>query len=272
MAETHISFSAIDRYKFCPNAYKIIYVDGAPRTSNIFTVFGKAIHSTVEQILLEQITKENSDESFKRNFLNIAKEEELEIPSSLDNIFQEMIQRGGILSVKAVEELYKKFNIKKIIGIEEELLEPIFHPRVKTKKEYDFKGYVDLILELEDGSWILLDWKTCSWGWDAKRKSDTLKQYQLTLYKHFTTLKKDVDSKKIKETYFVLIKRSAFKKDGTPKENAIEFVRVTCGDKKVQNSLKVLNNVMLNIDKEHFPKNRLSCSKCDFYKTQWCDA
>lgn len=270
MANRHLSFSGMDKYNFCPNAYKIIYLDGAPRVSNIFTVFGKAVHFTIEEILNENINPENATSTFQKKFKEIGKEEELKIPENLELIFREMWLRGGPLAALAVTKLKECFRIKRVIATEEELLEPIFHPTRELKDDYDFKGFIDLILELEDGSWVVVDWKTCGWGWNAKKKGDTMKHYQLTLYKHFATLKHDLDPKKIKETYFALVKRSAFNKDGKPKDNAIEFVRVTCGPKKVQNALKVLNKTMVNVDKGFFPKNRLSCDRCDFFKTEWC--
>ena len=48
-----------------------------------------------------------------------------------------------------------------------------------------FLAFVDCIIKTEDGKNHIIDWKTCSWGWDARRKSDTMTTYQLSYYKHF---------------------------------------------------------------------------------------
>ena len=65
------------------------------------------------------------------------------------------------------------------------------------------------------------------------------------------------------ETYFGLLKRTA-------KKNRIEIFRVSSGPKKINNSLNVLNKAVYNIHNNNHPKNRLSCSKCEFRKTEWC--
>ena len=44
-----------------------------------------------------------------------------------------------------------------------------------------FKGFVDAVVKVGD-TYHLFDWKTCSWGWDAKKKSDKIVTYQITLY------------------------------------------------------------------------------------------
>ena len=86
--------------------------------------------------------------------------------------------------------------------------------------------------------------------------------YQLTLYKNFFSKIKNIDPKSI-ETHFALLKRTA-------KKNQVEIFRVTSGPKKVENALKVLNNAVYNIGKGNFPKNRLNCKYCEFYKTEHC--
>ena len=42
-----------------------------------------------------------------------------------------------------------------------------------------------MVLKTPDGRYHIIDWKTCSWGWDAKKRSDKILAYQLVFYKHF---------------------------------------------------------------------------------------
>ena len=86
--------------------------------------------------------------------------------------------------------------------------------------------------------------------------------YQLTLYKHFFAKKHKIDPKLI-ETHFVLLKRTA-------KKDKVEFVRVTSGPKKTSNALNLLTRALYNINKNRFIKNRLSCNRCKFYRTEHC--
>ncbi len=42
-----------------------------------------------------------------------------------------------------------------------------------------FKGFVDAVVKVGD-TYHLFDWKTCSWGWDSRKKAEKLVTYQLT--------------------------------------------------------------------------------------------
>ena len=86
--------------------------------------------------------------------------------------------------------------------------------------------------------------------------------YQLVYYKHYFAKKHKIDSKNI-ETYFALLKRTA-------KKDNVEIYRVTSGNKKTQNSLKMLEKAAINIERENYIKNRLSCKYCKFHKTEHC--
>jgi hypothetical protein len=105
-----------------------------------------------------------------------------------------------------------------------------------------------------------LDYKTTYWGWDAKKKSDTMTNYQLAYYKHFFAKIKGIDPKEI-DTFFVLLKRTA-------KKDSVEVVPSKIGTIKIKNSLKVLNNCVTTIERNVFFKNRLACQFCPYYKKE----
>ena len=71
-----------------------------------------------------------------------------------------------------------------------------------------FKGYIDLVIKTTDGKYHVIDWKTCSWGWDREKKNSKLITYQLTLYKKFFCQKHNIDPSLV-ETHFALLKRTA---------------------------------------------------------------
>ena len=66
-----------------------------------------------------------------------------------------------------------------------------------TNGDYNFKGYIDLVLKTKDGKYHIIDWKSCSWGWDARRKADIMTTYQLTLYKHYFAIKHNIKPENI---------------------------------------------------------------------------
>jgi len=146
-----------------------------------------------------------------------------------------------------------------VISIEEPLLEDMDDFNSYGRK---FKGFIDLVIKTKDDKYHIIDWKTCSWGWDTAKKSDPMTTYQLTYYKNYFSKKHNIDTKNI-ETYFILLKRTA-------KKNNVEVVRVTSGPKKTENSLKLLENAVINIEKGIQIKNRLNCKYCKFYKTEHC--
>ena len=143
------------------------------------------------------------------------------------------------------------------------MIEEIYEKLEDTEKRY--KGYIDLVLKTSDGKYHIIDWKTCSWGWDARRKNEKMVTYQLAFYKHFFSKKHNIDPDNI-ETHFALLKRTA-------KSNKVEIFRVTSGNKKIENSLKLLDKAVYNIKHKNFVKNKLSCTAkfgCEFYNTKHC--
>lgn len=251
---SHISFSALKIWKDCAFKYKLNYIDDKKRfTGNEYTIFGTALHEACERKLQEFSVDEV--QIFKDKFA----EELAKLPPEYvknEKLIKEMYDQGVILSGLVLNELKQYFGSFELVAAEQELLLKI------PETEFDFKGYVDLILKTSDGKYHIIDYKTCSWGWDMEKKNDAMTNYQLTLYKYFFSTLKGIDPKDV-ETHFCLLKRTA-------KKNQVELFRVTSGPKKVQNALKVLNTAVHNIVNNNFPKNRLNCQYCEFYQTEDC--
>ena len=89
--------------------------------------------------------------------------------------------------------------------------------------------------------------------------------YQLIYYKYFFAKKHVIDLKDV-TTHFALLKRTA-------KKDKVEIFEVSSGNKKIENSLKLLNKSVYNIKHKNYIKNRLSCTRgfgCEFYETKYC--
>ncbi len=255
----HISFSALKNWNQCPFYYKLTYVDKIKRfQGNHYTAFGTALHEVCEKTLLDASTDEESlfEEAFLRELQSLPEEPRKDLTPK---IISDMREQGRRLSTVAIPALREYFDEFELVSTEEGLMEPISE---FVDAEYDFKGFIDLVVKTPDGKVHIIDWKTCSWGWDMQRKTDPMTTYQLTLYKHFYAIKHGVDPKDI-ETHFALLKRTA-------KKNFVEIFRVTSGPKKTKNALNLLNKALYNINKGTFIKNRLACRKCEFNKTPEC--
>tara|TARA_R100001443_G_scaffold97575_1_gene104441 strand:+ start:785 stop:1441 length:657 start_codon:yes stop_codon:yes gene_type:complete len=206
----------------------------------------------------------NEKEHFQQKFL----EELYGLPENVKEnlnkkLVREMREQGNTLAPLAIPGLEKYFGEFEVVSVEEQLFEPI---REYVDKEFDFKGFIDLVVKTPDGKYHILDWKTCSWGWNNKKRSDPMVTYQLTFYKHYFAKKHNIDVNNI-ETHFALLKRTA-------KKDHVELFRVTSGKKKTENALNLLNKALHNIDKGKHLKNRASCSSpfgmCEFFKSEHC--
>ena len=255
----HISFSELKIWNECSWKHKLVYLEKIKGfEGNEYTAFGTAIHSTCEQLVEHNIS--NAESYFQEQFLKELKT----LPEGHEfnkSLVQDMRRQGKTLTKYVLPALKDYFGSYSLVSVEEKLFEPI-----QDYEEYNFKGYVDLVLKTPDDKYHVIDWKTCSWGWDNRKKSDKMINYQLTLYKYFFGLKHKIESDKI-ETHFALLKRTA-------KNNNIEIFRVTSGNKKTQNALKLLNKALYNLNKKHYVKNRLTChgkfGTCEFYNTKYC--
>jgi len=255
----HISFSGMKLWNECPYKYKLAYIDKVAKfEGNIYTAFGSAMHTVCEKNLLEEWKQEDSPQNFIDCFFReIERLPEGEKEKIEEKFVEQMIEQGKKLAPEAIPYLKEHFGDFEILSSEENLMENI-EGKGKTK----FKGFVDLFIKTSDDKYHVIDWKTCSWGWDSRKRTDPMVTYQLTLYKHFLGKKHNIDPKSI-ETHFALLKRTA-------KKDHVEIFRVTSGPKKTNNALTLLDKALFNIEKGFFIKNRLSCQKCDYYRTQYC--
>jgi|TARA_B100000282_G_scaffold51837_2_gene33121 hypothetical protein len=251
---SHISYSELKDWAHCPFYHKLTRIDGIDGfTGNQYTAFGSAIHSVCEKKLLnEEFSEDYFVQELKKNI------SELDEPVD-DKTVHQMMKQGNNIIPEIDNALNDYFEEYEVLAVEMPLYENI------EGEECKFKGFIDAVVATPDGKVHIFDWKTCSWGWDAKRRSDKMVTYQLTLYKHFFCQKMNVDPKNV-ETHFALLKRTA-------KQNNVEFFRVTSGPRKTENALKLLNTALYNIKNERYIKNRLSCTAgygCKFYKTEHC--
>lgn len=254
---SHISFSALKNWNQCPFYYKLTYVDRIKLfQGNHYTAFGTALHTMCENQLNEVQDAPSFDELFVSELQKLPEAARAELKKK---DIADMREAGKRLSPAAIPALYDTFGDFELVATEEDLMEPI---ESFPEAPFNFKGFIDLVIKTSDGKIHIIDWKTCSWGWNAQKRADPMTTYQLTYYKHFYAQKFGVDPKDI-ETHFALLKRTA-------KKDIVEIFRVTSGPKKTQNALNLLNKALYNINNQTFIKNKLACQRCEFNKTSHC--
>ena len=256
--QKRISFSELKNWKECPYRHKLIHIDKLPYfEGNEFTAFGTSIHEVCETIVLNP--KKNPYEIFQKSFLRELSKLKDQGKNLNTSLISDMRMQALPICEQVLPAMHAHFGEFEVISVEEQLLEPI--------REFDahgrnFKGFIDIVIRTKDKKYHIIDWKTCSWGWNTSKKTDPVTNYQLTYYKNYFAKKHNIEPKNI-ETYFALLKRTA------KKEN-VEIFKISSGPRKIENSLKLLQNAVINIEKEMFIKNRLNCKYCKFYRTENC--
>lgn len=232
---------------------------------NEYTAFGTAIHDVCESVVLNK----DQDSQALRDLFELRFLKHLQnLPSETKgNLKKDLVSSMRLQAPKIIPEILpaldEYFDSYEVISSEEKLFVPI---QEYSDQDYSFKGFIDLVVKTADGKYHIIDWKTCSWGWDSKKKAEPMTTYQLIFYKHYFALKHGIDPANI-ETHFALLKRTA-------KKNYVELFRVTSGKIKSNNAIKLLVQALYNITNRKYIKNRLACrdhfGTCDFYKTKHC--
>mgnify|MGYP005816430093 CR=1 FL=1 len=254
----HVSYSELKNWHRCPFYHKLTYIDKIRLfRGNEYTAFGNAIHDTCESILLNENVE--AAEYFMKQYKKALKKLAADDFNFNKKLAVDMKKQGKDMLPEIKPALKKQFGEYKVFSTEEPLMEKV---NDFTEKEYNFKGYIDLVIQTSDNKYKIIDWKTCSWGWDSRKKTDKLILYQLVFYKYYFSQKHNIPEDDI-DIYFGLLKRTA-------KNNKVEFVNVTSGKKRIQNAVNFLYEALYNINNKKYIKNRLSCGTCEFKQTEYC--
>jgi hypothetical protein len=193
--QKNISFSQMSIFRDCPHRWKLQYKDKIKRfTSSIHTVFGTAIHETIQEYLnvmyntsgtvADQI---NLEDNFQANFIN---EYQKQYKSNNNEHFssaEEMREffEDGIGILNWFKKKRSKYFSKRgwyLVGCEIPLV-------IAPNKMYNnvlYMGYLDIVLYHEPtNTFKIIDIKTSTRGWKDQDKKNEDKQYQLLLYKQF---------------------------------------------------------------------------------------
>jgi len=252
----YISYSELKIWAECPFKHKLVYIDKKKGfQGNEYTAFGSSIHALCENAVQGLLDSPDYDDFFDASF-----DRELgQLEETRQGLVEQMRDQAKVITPQIIPAVLKYFEDYEVFSVEEKLFEKI---NDFSLDKYQFKGYIDLVLKTSDGKYHVIDWKTCSWGWDRDKRNSKLVTYQLTLYKRFFCQKHNIDPKLV-ETHFALLKRTA-------KKDNVEIFRVTSGPRKTNNALELLRKALKSIENKMFIKNRLSCKNCEFRKSELC--
>lgn len=281
-----ISYSQLSTFLNCPRQWKLAYVDRvAPYRPSIHTVFGTALHETVQEwldvVYNKTVKQANQINLSDLLYSNLVKEYKNQYESCNKVHFStpEELREFHSDGVEILEYLRKKrtvyFTTKKtfLAGIETQLY-------LEIKKDVYFKGFIDLVFyDIDTKKWLLLDIKTSTSGWNASAKKDEKKIAQLLLYKEFFAKQFNIPVDDIDVEYFI-VKRKVPEDPMYPTmSKRVQQFRPASG--KVKRG-QALSSIRMFLDqaldengkvvlKEHAPVlTKTACRWCDFKNTTYC--
>jgi hypothetical protein len=282
-----ISYSQMSMFNECPKKWSLQYREGHKQfTSSIHTVFGTALHETLQHyltVMYEQSdaaadrlnTSEMLEEKLREEYIVQYKannKQHFVSPDELREFYED-----GVAIIREISKDKKRYFGKRgwhLVGCEIPL---ILTPNPKLQNVM-FQGYLDLVLYHEPTNKIkIIDIKTSRQGWGKKEKSDENKQLQLITYKKYFSELYNFPIENI-DIEFMIVKRKIFESDTYIIKRVQQF-KPTSGKVKLNKATKSIEtfieqafdrNGFKNVD--HQPKMNGNCKWCPFYKTHLCSA
>jgi len=215
--QKNISYSQMSIFRGCPHRWKLQYKDKIKRfTSSIHTVFGTAVHESMQHYL---------DVAYEKSFA--AADREINIEDHFQNAYISEYQaqykknnnehfsdasemreffEDGVAILEWFKKKRSRYFSKKgtyLVGCEL----PIIIAPNKMYSNVLYMGYLDVVTYHEETeTFKIIDIKTSTKGWNDYAKKDEDKQYQLLLYKQYFSEQYGIPLDKI-EIEFMILKR-----------------------------------------------------------------
>jgi hypothetical protein len=253
-----ISYSALVDWHYCPHYYLLVNIKRLkPWKNTPDTIFGKILHQYCQDILSDKIDEATACAQYERKWKKFCSL--FKLPD-----FLPLTESGKKIIENVKPVLLKHFGPFKVSVIERRI-----SMQSGEKWPQKFKGFIDIVLEVNNGQKIIADFKTTGTAFFFNKYRDRFKDYQLILYKHFYCTEENISPDDV-ETYFFLLEKDVKSK------NPVSVQRITSGNKKVENALLWLKTALSAINREIFIKNRSNCFKygedkaCVFYNSEHC--
>jgi hypothetical protein len=210
-----VSFSQYSMWSSCPQQYKLAYIDGlSESTSNIHSVFGTAMHETLQHYLdkVLKISKTQADklinlkeflkERMRETYIKESNGGEFSICTKEEMV--EFLEDGNVL----LDWFQKSKNFNRFFSLKHDELVAIEQPiNTKIADNVNFMGFIDLVIrDTFNGRYRIIDFKTSTRGWSKYQKADPVKNAQILLYKKFYAELLNI-SEDIIDVEFIILKR-----------------------------------------------------------------
>jgi RecB family exonuclease len=281
-----VSFSQYSMWSSCPQQYKLSYIDGLSQsTSNIHSVFGSAMHETLQEYLSRclRISKSQADkgmdtkaflkEKMREIFLKESNEGKDPICSKEELV--EFLEDGNLI----LDYFQKSKNFNNFFSLKYDELVAIEQPiNTKIREHINFLGFIDLVVRSTfDGKYRIIDFKTSTSGWSKYQKKDPTKNAQILLYKKFYSEMLGVSMDMI-DVEFIILKRKVSENTDYVIPRISRHVPAN-GKPSINKAWNEFNAFVDNVfnpdgsyrtDVDFFKKPSKLCGWCEFYGTH-CD-
>ena len=247
--QKNISYSQMSMYRKCPHQWATQYKEGHKRfNSSIHTVFGTAIHETIQHYLDVMYDKSATaadridlDEYFNEIYI---KEYKKEIKANNGEHFSSAVEmrefyEDGLAILKYFKSKRGSYFSKRkthLVGCEL----PIVIPPNPSFPNTVYMGYLDIVLYNENtNNFTIIDLKTSTRGWKDKEKKNEEKQYQILLYKEFFSKQYNIPTQNI-EVEFLILKRKLYENLDFAQKR-IQSFRPAAGKIKLSRANKAIN-------------------------------
>ena len=274
----HISYSSISTYNKCPKLWELQYLrKQVPFTQSIYTVFGTAMHETLQTWLkamyhdkVKTANEMNTHQLLYDNMIRAYKNGKAMMGhqhfSNQDEMTQFWIDGKHILDFLTKKRAaYFSTKTMQLAGIETLLYQEI-RPGVF------FKGLIDLVFyHPVNDTWTIMDIKTSTAGWKDKQKKNPNLTAQVILYKEFFAKQFGIDKEKINVEFFIVKRRVPKDAEYASMQRRVQEFRPNDGPRKTKQVLEQMNKFISDvvdengqyIDKEYNCNNPFGkCENC----------
>jgi len=247
----HVSFSELRLFNECQWKWVLLKVFGEQTEDRSFQMdFGKAVHSGMEVMYGSDGSIEKATENALAIYDEALKTLDLSHPSDRAEAHRIRDCIPGFYRDCAV---CPELQGIKTLKSELQLMQPIDRTDGLNVK---FKGFIDIVFvkKLKRKTVIYVaDFKTCQWGWPAKKFQDIEVISQLLLYKHYFCKMMGADPKNV-SLAFILLKKKP--KDG---ELCVEVAKISAGPKATEAALNYMQKAITGMHSYSYEKNYGSC-------------
>ena len=281
-----VSFSQYSMWSSCPQQYKLSYIDGLSQsTSNIHSVFGSAMHETLQEYLSRclRISKSQADKGMdtkaflkeKMREMYLKESNEGKDPICTKEELVEFLEDGNLI----LDYFQKSKNFNNFFSLKYDELVAIEQPiNTKIREHINFLGFIDLVVRSTfDGKYRIIDFKTSTSGWSKYQKKDPTKNAQILLYKKFYSEMLGVSMDMIDVEFIILKRKVSDKTDYViPRISRHVPANGKPSINKAWNEFNTFVDNVFNPDGTYrtdvqFPKKPSKlCGWCEFYGTH-CD-